>query len=532
MAKQQKQSTVPQTSLFPFFPDALNHRYAGLALAVTYFVAILFVGLTYHIVGDYGVETDFYWSYVPQAKHILDGAIPIEDFHGPAYPVVLAFIALFTRDLFHAGVILSTLAASTMLFFVFQLFKRLFRSDIALIAVLLVAVNQTFVQYSYTAGTDMVFMALVAGAIFLLLKDEERHWRNIVVAAVLCGIAYLTRYNGIFVVVAAPVALVLANPYQHPMKERLRTAGIFLGVFFLAIAPWGIYCLIEKGSFFYSKNYLNIAYEMFAKGRMGWDQYWSVEAKKFSSLSQVVFADPGLFMKTLLRNVYEHAVGDLEQLVGWQIGIFSLLGIVLFVKERPTNRVLSYFIFALMFFGILLLVFYGERFSMYLLPAYIALALKTLTWHKLAEFRFWKTIQIGGLAAFLLILWTGINSYQFNKTNIDSGPREVIGIAKWFEQNVGWSESGKIIISRKPHIAYYLDMQMQLFPYVNTYEELVAEMKKVSASYLYFSLMEAGMRPQFQHLLDPRNAPAELRPLTYTAYPPAVLYKVELGGSR
>jgi hypothetical protein len=43
--------------------------------------------------------------------------------------------------------------------------------------------------------------------------------------------------------------------------------------------------------------------------------------------------------------------------------------------------------------------------------------------------------------------------------------------------------------------------------------------------------MEAGMRPQFQKLLDPRNAPKELRPLTYTTNPPAVLYKVELGGT-
>jgi hypothetical protein len=71
-------------------------------------------------------------------------------------------------------------------------------------------------------------------------------------------------------------------------------------------------------------------------------------------------------------------------------------------------------------------------------------------------------------------------------------------------------------------------MKMQLFPYVNSYEELLTEMRKVKASYLYFGLMEAGMRPQFQYLLDPRNAPPELRPLTFTAYPPAVLYKVEL----
>lgn len=524
-----KQPSIPSTSLFPFFPEAVNHRFAGPVLAALYFVVMGFIALKYHVVGDYNVETDFYWSYVPQAKHILQGTIPIEDFHGPAYPVILALIGLFTRDLFHAGVVLSTLAAAAALFFIFGLFKKLFRADIALIGTLLVAVNTTFVQYSYTAGTDMFFLALALASTFFLFKDDELNRRSLIIAAILSGIAYLTRYNGIFIVPAVPAAILLANPFRQEMKERVRTSALFVGVFFLTIAPWGVYCLIEKGSFFYSKNYLNIAYEMFAKGRIGWDQYWSVEAKQFTSLTQVIFADPGLFLSTLFRNVIEHASSDLGKLLGWHIGIFSLGGIILFIREKPSVRVLSYFLLAFVFFGVLLLVFYGERFSLYLLPAYIALALRALTWQRLAEYRFWKTLQVGGLIGFVLLIWSGTNSLEFNRLTIDSGPQEVVVIGKWFEQNIGEGESGKVIIARKPHIAYYLDMQMQLFPYVETYAELVAEMKKTNASYLYFSVMEAGMRPQFRNLLDPRNAPPELRPLTYVAYPPAVLYKVQLG---
>jgi len=89
MAKQPRQPAIPQTSLFPFFPDYLNNRYAGLGIAGVYFILMLIVNLKYHVVGDYNVETDFYWSYVPQARHILEGTVPIEDFHGPAYPMVL-----------------------------------------------------------------------------------------------------------------------------------------------------------------------------------------------------------------------------------------------------------------------------------------------------------------------------------------------------------------------------------------------------------------------------------------------------------
>jgi hypothetical protein len=531
MARQPRTQAVPQTSLFPFFSGQLSHRFAGLGIAGLYFVVMLLISLQYHVVGDYNVETDFYWSYVPQARHILEGAVPIEDFHGPAYPMVLAVISFITRDLFHAGVVLSTLAAALSLLLIFELVKKLFRPDIALFAVLLVAVNTTFVRYSYTAGTDMLFMAFITASTFFLLREEQLRWSNIAFSALFAAIGYLTRYNGLSAVVGVPAALIIANPFQQTMRDRLKASAVFAGVFFLAIAPWGVYCLVQKGSFFYNRNYLNIAYEMFAKGKIGWDQYWYGEAQKFTSLTQVIFADPGLFATSLVRNLIDHATSDFDLLLGWQVGIFSLLGIAAFFKYRPTSRVLGYFLIGAAFFGVLLLVFYGERFSMYLLPVYGVLALKALSVPALAQFRFWKTIQAGGLVAIVLVIWTMNSSLNFNRENIDSGPREVLSFGSWFHQNYGDSERGKIVIARKPHVAYYLDMKLEMFPYVDTYEQLVAEMRRSKASYLYFSRMEAGMRPQFQQLLDPRNAPKELRPLTYTTNPPAVLYKIDLGGT-
>jgi hypothetical protein len=528
MAKQTRQTALPQTSLFPFFPETVNHRYAGAALAVLYFVLMLVVGLKYHLVGDYNVETDFYWSYVPQARHILEGTIPIEDYHGPVYPLVLAFISLFTSDLFHGGVILSTLTAAFTIFFTFELLKRLLRADMALIGTALVAANTTFVRYTYTAGTDMVFLGLAAASTYFLLRDDQLRRPAIALSAFFAALAYLTRYNGLSAAVGVPAAIILANPFQLDRKERVRAAGLFLGVFLLTIAPWGIYCLVQKGSFFYNRNYLNIAYEMFAKGRIGWDQYWYGEAQKFTSLTQVVFADPVRFVTTLGRNLVEHAVSDFKLLLGWYVGVFAVLGIYGFIKYRPGARMLSYFIIGVAFFGLLLLVFYGERFSMYLLPIYAALAVKALTLPALAQYRFWKVMHAGGMLGIVLIIWTAVDSIQFNRTNIDSGPQEAASIGSWFRQNTGGSERGKIVVARKPHIAYYLGLQMEMFPMVDSYPQLLAELKRIKASYLYFSVMEAGMRPQFQRLLDPRVAPKELRPLTYTTNPPAVLYKVEL----
>jgi hypothetical protein len=532
MAKQSRQQTAPQISLFPFFPEYVNHRLAGLAIAGLYFVIMMAVSLKFHVIGDYNVETDFYWSYVPQARHILEGTIPIEDFHGPAYPMVLALIALLTRDLFHAGVMLSVFAAAISLYLIFEILKKLIKTDVALVGTLLVAVNTTFVRYSYTAGTDMLFMAFVCVSVYFLLRDEQSKPASIVLSAIAAAVGYLTRYNGLSAAVGIPIAIVLANPFQQTWRDRFRTCGLFLGVFLLTIAPWGIFCLIQKGSFFYNRNYLNIAYEMFAKGKIGWDQYWYGEAQKFSSLSGVIFSDPVLFVQTLIRNLIEHGSSDMGLLLGWQVGVFTLIGIAVSFKYRPTARLLGYYIVGAAFFGVLLLVFYGERFSMFLLPIYMVLALKTLTLPSFAKHRFWKVMHAGGVVAIILLLWTGYSSIEFNRVNIDSGPREIVNIADWFHKQYGDSERGKIVLARKPHVAYYLDMTLEMFPYVNSYDELLAHLRKMHVSYLYFGLMEAGMRPQFQQLLDPRSAPKELKPLTYLANPPAVLYKVDLGASQ
>ena len=510
-------------SVFPFFKEYLEHNLTGVVLAVMYLVVMLYIGLTYHVVGDYHVETDFFQAYVPSAKDILKGIWTIEDFRGPAYPTVLALFGLVFKDFFTAGIIVSTVAASLTLFFTFELIKKLFRSDIALVVVLLTAFNKTFVQYSYTAGTDMTFNCFAAATIYFLLKDEQRSWVNIVLSSLSAALAYLTRYNGIFVLVAIPLIISLFNIYKIEMKQRIIFSAVFVFSFFLFITPWGIHSLNEKGSFFYNKNYLNIAYEMFGKGKVGWDQYWNVEAVKYSSLMQVVFVDPGLFVSTLFKNLYEHLFSDFELLVGWGIGICFFAGLIGLWKQRPNARQAAFYFFGGLMFLILLLVFYGERFSMYLIPVYTTFAIVTLTWER------WRGIPFynGVIVAAVLIVWTFVGSYNYNRLNIDSGPKEIKVIADWFNKNINDTDESKIIVCRKPHIAFYINKTMRYFPYVSTFDDLERETKKLKADYLFYGIFEANMRPQFQSLLNPANVPAWLEPIAFTNSPPSVLYKVK-----
>jgi 4-amino-4-deoxy-L-arabinose transferase-like glycosyltransferase len=515
-----------RTSLFPFFPRMLQSPFMGWFLAAFYAVTMLFIALQYHTVGDYNVETDFFWSYIPVAKSVLHGSFIIEGFRGPAYPVILACANVLFKDFFRAGVVISVLSAAGTLFFAFQLMRRLFRADIAFVGTFLIGVNRTFVQYSYSASTDMVFNCLLTASVYMLLRNEQRQWRDILISSALAAVAYLTRFNGVFILAAVPAILMLINPFHLDWKERLKTSGVFLGVFLCVIAPWGVYCLLEKGSFFFNLNYLNIAYEMFAKGRISWDQYWNVEMQKFHSLSQVIFADPGRFISTIGSNLYQHFVNDMELLVLWPLGLAMGFGVFVLWKEKATKHQLSLIVLSASFFAVLLLVFYGERFSMFLLLMYVALAVRGLAWRKFGVLKIGNRISLGTIASWLLIVWTCVQSYEFNRENINSGPQEIVLIADWYKKNYGKGNEDQFVVSRKPHIAYYLGMSMTAFPYVQNESELQQQVQASKASFFFFSSMEAYMRPQFQALLDPKNAPPWLTPLVYTVSPPAVLYKV------
>ena len=110
-----------QKSLLEIFDSIITYKHLGIVFALAYFVLLLVVGLLYHKVGDYGVETDFFWAYVPEAKSFLSGKLIIDPFRGPLYPMVLGSFKLIIGDYFYAGMIIGILSASLVIFFTFKL---------------------------------------------------------------------------------------------------------------------------------------------------------------------------------------------------------------------------------------------------------------------------------------------------------------------------------------------------------------------------------------------------------------------------
>lgn len=524
-----KKSEQERFSFQEKFIGILTNKNFPLYLAGFFFIAAAVISFSFHKVGDYGVETDFFWSYVPSAKEFLKGNIEIDPFRGPLYPIALGLFGFLLNDFFTAGILIGVLSGAFVVFFSFQIIKKIFNPIAAFFAVLILFTNQYFFQYCYSAGTDMFFNALALGSLFFFYKKESFSHLQLSLAALMGGLAYLTRYNGIFILSTIAIILFI-NFNNESIKERLKQAGLFLFVFILTITPWGIFTLIKKGSFFYNHNYKNLAYELHAKGEIGWDQFWFQQSDNYTSLSDVIFQDFGLFVSKMIENLSDHFLKDMEILMGWHIGVFTIIGLVFFLINNPlrpfNTKENGFVIHNITFFLLLLLVFYSERFSLFLIPFYAVFAvyplfsIKKFSTAKLIP----KALSYG--IAIILVVVTISSSYSFNAERINSGPVEVKQLSDWYNANVPENEKGKKLAARKPHPAYYMDMEFVLFPMSSSYEEFIAELKKSNVDYLFFSGIEASFRPQFRFLLDKNFSHPALTPVIYYNYPPAVLYKV------
>lgn len=515
--------------------------------ALAYAAIMLSLALHYHRVGDHGVETDFYGGLVQESQQIAHGDLPIGRFKGPIYGLVLAALSFPIREFFTAAVILSVLSAALVLYFTAKTVLRLFGPLVAVLTVLGVAVNAQFVKYSYTASTDMLFNLWMIASAYFILRREEPDRGGLLLAGLLAGIAYLTRYAGVALLCWAPVAILIILGRRLPWRRRLLMTSVFLGGALAVIVPWAVYCKLRAGSFVVNDNYLSIVFGMYGDTHTNWDHFWAREAGNFHSFVDVVLKDPGLFFRKTATNLLIHPFHDigfnasepgepvqlpraLLSLMHPLLGVLAVPGFVWWILSRPDRRQIAYFALSASYFVILLPVFYGSRFSLFLAPAYVLLAalfLLKLPWRRLEK----GGDIIRGLIITGVFLFVAIDTGKVIRGDISNGPLVVLRMRDTLRVNHVSLKEGAILVARKPHIAYYLKMQYRAFPDVETTPELMRELRRLNARYLYYGPNEWLMRSQFRFLLDPRQAPQGLVPVlalvTYPTTEPAVLYEVE-----
>ncbi len=477
--------TVAFGKIEPWLPWAV----AGVFLAVMGFLTF-----RYHTVGGLGVETDFYAELYPQARELVEGRFSPLNYgaKGPVYSLLLAGTWVFVRDFFRAGLVLNLLTASGFLVALFFLVRRVFNPLTAALTLLVVALNPMFVGYSYQAGSDMPFLLLCALSLLFLFRDEGR--RDLILSALFGLLAFLTRYNGAFIPAGAMVYFALAG---GTWNERLRRAGLWLGVFVAAGLPWFIPNWIVTGSPVKNDNYLNVMMEFYALSKGASYESWTdALPKQFTGMGDIILYDPVYFLRHLGLNVISHFILDMRELVGWGSGVFVLIGAVLLAFTRPLRGRLLYFLFGALYFLILALVFYNSRFSLFLLAMYIPLAIWPLSVRITP--RYMQTAFRALLVVFAAATLAG--SFRDMKPVYADLRRSPVFLRELGEglARIETDRTQKLM-ARKPHVAYYAGLTPIMFPEKpKTVEELVSHCREEGIRYILYTAIEAQARPDFQ----------------------------------
>jgi 4-amino-4-deoxy-L-arabinose transferase-like glycosyltransferase len=510
------------------------------------------LALHYHKIGDHGVETDFYGGLAQESQRIAHGELPIDRFKGPVYGVVLAAVSSVIRERFTAAVALSALSAALFLYCTAKTTLRVFGAPAAALTVLGVAVNAQFLKYSYTASTDMLFCFWMVASAYFVLRREEPDRIGLLLGGLFAGLAYLTRYAGAAALVWGLAAALIIMGWRLPWRRRLLMTGIFAAGALVVIVPWAVYSKLRAGSFIVNDNYLNVVYGMYGDTHTNWERFWAQQGGRFHSYADIVLRNPSLFIRTTAKNLFTHSFYDmgfkvsetgepvqlpraLLSLTYPLLGVLAVPGFVRWVVSKPDRKQIAYIALSAAYFALLLPVFYGARFSLFLAPVYALLAalfLLGLPWRRIGK----AGSAICGLVIACVLLIVALNTGKVIRGDIGNGPMVVLRIRDAVRADHISLQEGAIIVARKPHIAYYLDLQYRAFPDVQTTPDLMRELASMNARYLYYGPIEWLMRPQFRFLLDPKQAPPGLVPLealvTYPTTEPAVLYEIKPAPAR
>lgn len=147
--------------------------------------------------------------------------------HPPLYPLLLIAFSGPGLDLVTAARWIDILSFAILIFISGWLFYRLTRNAWASLALSgLFLVHPALINAYTSAMAEPIFLLTeVAGSLFLLLFLEKHSRSHLILAAVLGGMAFLTRYPGAVFVATGALCLMLMGPGS--LKYRLKDTGLY-----------------------------------------------------------------------------------------------------------------------------------------------------------------------------------------------------------------------------------------------------------------------------------------------------------------
>jgi 4-amino-4-deoxy-L-arabinose transferase-like glycosyltransferase len=497
-------------------------------LLCLFFLVVLILLSSFHEIAAWGVETDFYGAYSNYAKEMVAGEPYRGTDHGPGYVFILAIFYLIFGDVFVAGKVVTIISSTLFIFFTFQTIKVLFNSKLAFFTVLLLAI--IIFPFSILASNDMFFAFIISLSIFLIFRNGKVSSANLLWGGIVSGYAFMTRMNGLILLLAVFTTVLLINPENWNWKKRLKQTMIYGLCFFATASPWFIMNFINYGSPLASlEAHKTIGASMLGQENESGDFAWGAETeavgKKYNSLTSLVLKNAPNFTKYFIKNILNHFQKLLLMVLSFPAYLFFLPGILLLLSKINRSQ-LSYFAFAIFGFLIYCVLVFVARFYIYVLALFLLPIVYFLFYQNYSENKSFqqKLAILNKIFLGVIILFLLKTSIFEMKRNITSEPLYLINAAKVLKNE---SNSSDIVLARKPHLAFLSERKVELFPDVESLDQLISHAKEKSADYIFYGVKEKEARSQLIFLQDPEAVKTSLQLIYSQTHPEIYLYKVK-----
>jgi 4-amino-4-deoxy-L-arabinose transferase-like glycosyltransferase len=165
-------------------------------------------------------------------------------FRPPGYPMFLAAVYSAARplglDRWVAARVVQATVGAAIAALIGLIAALLWGRRTGLIALGLAAVSPPLILFGGALMTEPLVITLMLGAIAAMLAYRaDRRWAWLAVAAVLTGLAALTRSNAFLLVFPLAAAVLFAGA-GLPRRVRAGRAAAFVGIAALVVAPWTV----------------------------------------------------------------------------------------------------------------------------------------------------------------------------------------------------------------------------------------------------------------------------------------------------
>lgn len=302
-------------------------------------VLLLYIAFRYHVLEDWigdNPELDAYALKIDSFRQLI---FPPDRFRPANYPLLGALLSLLVRDGFLAGQLISLCSGMAFYVLVGRLVRQLFNRGAELAVLLFLLGSLPLVMASVRVASDMLFWALLTGALLLslrLAKALPLNRNQLLLLGLLLGAATGVRYTSLFLLLPLGVVLLLGRREAWSPLGCARQAGLVLLGFTVGYLPAALINLWVFGEPFYSENWRNLLFSYYQYRATlglpvpeGYDTYALRHAAR-AVLSEELAQHPDLFIgKTAWVLVDYFRVGfarNFLQLDGWRATLVVALG--------------------------------------------------------------------------------------------------------------------------------------------------------------------------------------------------------------